>query len=138
MPFSCGGNGAEKTAVTFVEHMLDGNAKKCTELMCEDLVDMAGYETKKLFINAFDKKLDLMIDEYKDQYGKRWKYNVSVIDSYDYEPEDYHDIEDELVVVVLEIEHKGGGLFKDKDGTDEFTLIMTKFDEKWLVYDFSF
>ena len=139
LPFLSNSNGAEKAAVTFVESMLDGNSQKCTKLMCDDLIDMAGYETEKLFINAFEKKLDILIEAYKDKYGKSWNYKVSVIDSFDYTPEYYeYEGDGELVKVVLEIEHEGGGLFKDKEGTDEFELIMEYSNCKWLVYDFPF
>ena len=54
-------NGAEAVAVEFVENMLDGDAEKCANLMCDDLIAIAGYDTKKLFINAFEKKLDELI-----------------------------------------------------------------------------
>ena len=138
------GNGAEETAQKFVEHMLDGNAEKCTSLMHDDLIDVAGYETKKLFINAFEKKLDSMIDNYKDKYGRIWRYDVRIIDSFNvdvYDAVDYspqYTEEGAVVKVVLEIGHKGGGLFKDKEGTDEISLIMVCYNGEWLVYDFPF
>lgn len=138
------GNGAEGTAQKFVEHMLDGDAEKCTSLMHDDLIKVAGYETEKLFVNAFEKRLDSMIENYKDKYGRRWSYDVVVIDSFnvdvydalDYTPEYVE--EGTVVKVVLEIEHKGGGLFKDKEGTDEISLIMACYDGEWIVYDFPF
>ena len=139
MPFGNSNNSAEKSAISFVEHMLDGDAQKCTELMCDDLIDMAGYESKKLFTNAFQKKLDALIETYEDKYGKSWDYNVSVIDSFEYTPEYYeYEGEGELMKVVLKIEHEGGGLFKDKEGADEIPLIMAYSDGEWLVYDFPF
>ena len=137
-------NGAEETAQRFVEYMLDGNAKKCTALMHDDLIDVAGYETKKLFVNAFEKTLDSMTDTYKDKYGRSWSYDVVVIDSFDVDVYDAFDYtleyaeEGTFVKVVLEIKHKGGGLFNDKEGTDEFSLIMAYYNGEWLVYDFPF
>lgn len=138
------GNGSEKTAQQFVEYMLCGNARKCTSLMHNDLIDVASYETKKLFINAFDKSLDSIIDEYKDTYGRNWRYDVVVIDSFsvdvydafDYTPE--YAEEGTFIKVVLEIKHSGGGLFNNKEGSDEVSLIMIHCDGKWLVYDFPF
>ena len=138
------GSKAEETAQKFVEHMLDGDAKKCTDLMCADLIDATGYETKKIFTNALEKTLDSMIDTYKDKYGRSWSYDVVVIDSFnvdvydviDYTPE--YAEEGTFVKVVLEIEHKGGGLFNDKEGTDEISLIMACYNGEWLVYDFPF
>lgn len=144
LPISNSTTNAEETAQKFVEHMLDGNAEKCTSLMCDDLISVAGYETKKLFINAFEKQLDSMIDAYKDKYGRSWSYNVVVIDSFNVDVYDAIDYIQEyaeagtVVKVVLEIEHKGGGLFKDKEGTDEVSLIMVCYDGEWLVYDFPF
>lgn len=137
LPFGNSNNDAEKSAITFVEHMLDGDAKKCTELMCDDFIDMAGYESTKLFTNAFQKNLDTLIETYEDKYGKSWDYKVSVIDSFEYTPEYYeYEGDGELMKVVLKIEHEGGGLFKDKKGTDEIPLIMQYSDGEWLVYDF--
>lgn len=134
-------NGADRTAIAYVEYMLDGDAKKCTALMCDDLIDVAGYETKKLFINEFDKTLDAMIDSYKDKYGNRWSYKVTVIDSFAVDAFDAFDYsldyeeEGKLVKVVLEVTHKGGGLFKETDGTETFELIMKNDNGDWLVYD---
>lgn len=132
---------AEGTAKKFIEHMLDGNAKKCTSLMHDDLIETAGYKTEKLFINAFDKTLDSITDIYKDKYGWGWDYEVTVIDSFNVDIYDSYDYKKEyteegsVVKVVLEVEHKGGGLFNSKEGTDTFELIMKKADGKWLVYD---
>ncbi len=132
-------NDAEAVAGEFLQNMLDGDAEKCAELMCDDLIAMSEYETKKLFINAFDKKLDSLIETYKDKYGKLWTYEISVIDSFEYTPEYYaYEGDEELVKIVLEIGHKGGGLFKDKEGTDEFEVVMGNIDGEWLVYDFPF
>lgn len=138
------GNGAEETAQKFVEYMLDGNAQKCTSLMHDDLIDVAGYGTKKLFVNAFDKTLDSLVDEFEDKYGRNWSYdvvvidsfNVDVYDSFDYTPE--YAEEGKFVKVVLEIRHSGGSLFNSKEGADEVSLIMTHYNGKWLVYDFPF
>lgn len=135
LPFA-NSNKAEKVSIEFVESMLDGDAKKCVKLMSDDLIAMADYETEKLFINAFDKKLDALIESCKDKYGKRWKYEVSVIDSFEYIPEYYeYEGNGELFKVVLEIEHKGGGLFNKKEGKDEIELIVERKGNKCLVYD---
>lgn len=136
------GNGAEKSAQNFVEHMLDGKAKKCTALMDEDLIALAGYRTKRQFINAYDNTLDSLIDGYKDQYGQRWHYDVVVIDSFAVDIFDSQDYASNAakegvgVRVVLEINHKGGRLFNPKKGTTTIDLIMKKTSGKWLVYDF--
>ena len=132
--FTDSNNGAEKAAIQFAEAMFDADAKKCTNLMCDDLIEMSNYETKKLFINALEKQLESNQDEYIDTYGKRWKYEVSVVDSFEYEP--YYDCDENLVKVVLKVEHKGSGLFNKKEGEEEIELIMVERTGKWLVYDF--
>ena len=132
--FVDGNNGAEKTAVKFTEAMLDVDAKKCADLMCDDLIEMSNFETKKLFINALEKQLESNQDEYIDTYGKRWKYEVSVIDSFEYEP--FYDCDEDLIKVVLKVEHKGSGLFNEKEGEEEIELILVERNGKWLVYDF--
>ena len=144
-------NTAEGTAQTFVQKLLDGDADKCAELMNDDLITEAGYETKKLFVHAFDKKLDTLIEKYEKKYGSSWSYELRVIDSFDYNPvldilglpPSYLDeVESELesqsycheyVKVVIAIDYKGGGLFKEKEGSEELELIMEKIDEDWLV-----
>ena len=126
-------NNAELVAHSFVEAILDADAKKCADLMCDDLIEMSNYETKKLFINALEKQLESAKDEYIDTYGKRWKYKVSVVDSFEYEP--FYDCDEDLVKVVLKVEHKGSGLFNEKEGEEEIELIMVERNGKWLVYD---
>lgn len=132
-------NKAELAALRFIESMLDGDADECVDLMCEDLISLSNYETKKLFIHDFDKKLDILIDNYKEKYGSRWKHEVVIIDSYDYQlnsDEDFDDSESDLMKVVLEIKHEGRGIFKEKEGAEEVQLIMKNTDGQWLVYDF--
>lgn len=131
--FTDSNNGAEKAAVQFTEAMLDANAKKCANLMCDDLIEMSNYETKKIFVNALEKQLETAKDEYIDTYGKRWKYKISVVDSLEYEP--FYGSDEELIKVVLKVEHKGSGLFNEKDGEEEIELIMVERNGKWLVYD---
>ena len=135
LPFGGGKNAAESVALKFTEAMYKGDAEKCVSLMCDDLIELSGYETEKLFINAFDNECDSIIDICKDIYGDDWKYEVSVIDSFEYTPP--YDCDEELVKVVLKIEHKGVVWFNEKEGDEEMGLIMVKRDGKWLVYDFN-
>ena len=130
-------NEAEETAVKFIENMLEGKAEKCVDLMADELIAMSDYETKKLFAHALEETLDASIESYKGKYGKRWKCEVCVIDSFDYEPEYYiYEGDGKLVKVVLEVEHTGSGLFNDKEGKEEMSIIMELSDGEWLVYDF--
>lgn len=131
--FTDSNNSAEKVAVKFTEAMLDADAKTCADFMCDDLIEISNYETKKLFINALEKQLESAKDEHIEKYGKRWKYEVSVIDSFEYEA--FYDCNEDLVKVVLKVEHKGSGLFNKKEGEEEIELIMVERNGKWLVYD---
>ena len=126
-------NDAELSACNFVEAMFDADAKTCADFMCDDLIEISNYETKKLFINALEKQLESAKDEHIEKYGKRWKYEVSVIDSFEYEA--FYDCDEDLVKVVLKVEHKGSGLFNKKEGEEEIELIMVERNGKWLVYD---
>ena len=127
------GSDVELVAIDFVEAMLDADAKTCADFMCDNLIEISNYETKKLFINALEKQLESAKDEHIEKYGKRWKYEVSVIDSFEYEP--FYDCDEDLVKVVLKVEHKGSGLFNKKEGEEEIELIMVERNGKWLVYD---
>lgn len=126
-------NDAELAACNFVEAMFDADAKKCANLMCDDLIEMSNYETKKLFINTLEKQLESVKDKYIDDYGKRWRYEVNVVDSFEYKP--FYDCNEDLIKVVLKVEHKGSGLFNKKEGEEEIELIMVERNGKWLVFD---
>lgn len=130
-------NGAENTAVKFVENMYGGNGEECAKLMSEQFIDSTDYETEKLFIKAFDDSLDNIVEEYQDKYGKRWKYEVSVIDCFEYTSMgDEFEYEGTPMKVVICIEHMGKGLFNEKEGEEEVTIIMAKENGKWRVFDF--
>ena len=80
---------------------------------------------------------------YKDKYGDSWKYKVKVIDSYDVdfsEIEDYIEItdfvSDSMKEVAISIEHKGGGWFNDKEGTEDMVITCIKLGRKWYVLYF--
>ena len=128
-----GSNELEKTAIIFVEAMLDGDADKCTDLMCDELIESSGYESEKLFTRALQQTLDSIIDDYKNEFGNRWKYTVTVIDVLEYSS--LYDGE-EMKKVILQIDHKSRSIFNKKEATEDFVLIMTNIDGKWLVYDF--
>ena len=134
-----GGKSAEKTAKNFVESMLDGDAKKCVSLLTDDAVEQTGSATRKILINTMDDALEGLVEEYKDKYGNSWKYKVTAIDSYEYTYEYYNGgYIGDAVKVVVEIQHKGGGLFDDEEGEETETLVLVKEGRKWLVAGFAF
>ena len=133
LPFAIGKGGAETVAVNFMEAMYKGDAEKCVSFMCDELIELSGHETKKLFINAMKKQYSSLIDTYKKEYGNDWKYEIDVIDSFEYTPP--YDCDEELIKVVLSIKHKGKVWFNEKEGEEEIELAMVERDGKWLVYD---
>ena len=126
-------NDVESIAVQFLGYMLDGDADKCTDLMCDELIESSGYESEKLFTRALQQTLDSIVDDYKNEFGKRWKYTVTVVDVLDYSS--FYE-GDDMKKVVLQIDHKSRSIFNNKEGTEDFVLIMTLIDGEWLVYDF--
>lgn len=128
-----GGKGPEKVAKSYMNAILDGDAKKVVKLTSDETIESSGIETKKLFINYMEKELDDAIEYYEDKYGDNWKYKVKVIDSYDCSDEMLED--GKFVVVFLEVNHKGSGWLNDKEGTEEFELILKKEGGKWKFYE---
>lgn len=141
--FLGGSRSAEDTAKKFVESSFEGDAKKVVSLMSDITIEESPYQTKKLLIHATEKVLESRRERYKDTYGKKWKYKVKVIDSYDADLSDIEDyveindyIYDNIKDVVISVEHKGSGWFNDKEGSENFTVRCVKQGRKWYVlYD---
>ena len=134
-------NKAESNAVKFIDYMYAGNAQKATDLIFDDVLAAAiatgGYETESVFVYAFEKELDDLIEGYQEEYGKKWKYEINIIDSYEKNaPEGYTDYE--VMEVALEIKHEGRKFFFFKiDGTEELKIQMIKKDNTWYVLSWS-
>ena len=77
----------------------------------------------------------------KEKFGKKWKYDIEIIDSYEYEPTDSIDLDSlegkELKEVAYEITYKGKGLFNDKDGEESGTFLLVKEGNKWYIVNFN-
>lgn len=138
-----GGRSAEDTAQQFVEAILDGDAKTATKLTSDITIEKSNYTTRKLYAHALEESLKETRERYKDKYGDSWKYKVKVIDSYDvdfFEIEDYIEITDfvseSMKEVAISIEHKGGGWFNDKEGTEDMVITCIKLGRKWYVLYF--
>ena len=129
---------SEKIAKKYVESMLSGNASKTVSYMSKYCVSESEYETKKLFTNALDEKIDEAIDIYKDKYGSNWDYEVDVIDSVEYSTSEYPELceyydFDGIMKVYLEVKHTGGLFFTHKEETEEFEVLLAKEDGDWVV-----
>ena len=129
---------SEKIAKKYVESLLDGNASKAVSYMSKYSVSESPYDTKKLFTNALDKKLDEATEKYKDEYGSNWDYKIDVIDSIEYQTDEYKELCDYyefegIIMVYLEVEHTGGLFFTHKEETEEFEVLLAKEDGEWVV-----
>ena len=131
-------NQAEKNAIKFMEYQYEGNAQKFIDLMLDELVEefisSGGYKTEEVLVYAWEKELYNDIENYKDEYGKKWKYTISVIDSYEIESlEDFPDCK--CMEVVLKIEHEGKKLiFFPKNGSEEIKIQLINKDDVWYVF----
>lgn len=127
-----GGNSPKNVSRDFLDAMYSGNAKKCVSLMSDDLVlkmqKQNGIDTKKLVISRMQGNLDKEIENYKDKYGKKWKYDIEIVDCYE---------KNGLTKVAFEVHFKGKVLFKQKEGSQKGTLILVKSGTKWYIDEFS-
>lgn len=129
---------SEKIAKKYVESMLAGDAGKAVSYMSKHSVSESPYDTKKLLINALDKKLDDAIEEYKEEYGSLWDYEVDVIDSVEYSAVEYYELceyydFEGIIIVYLEVKHTGGLLFTHKEESEDFEVLLAKEDGEWVV-----
>lgn len=135
-------NKAEANAVKFLEYKYDGNAQKCIDLLLDELVAEAivayGYETEDVLVYALDKQLDNSIEIYQEEYGKKWKYEISIIDSYEITaPEGFSEYE--CMEVLLNVQFEGRKLlFFKVDGSEEIKVQMIKKNNTWYVLGASF
>lgn len=128
----------EKVAKSYIESILQGDAEKAVSYMSKYTVSESLYETKKLLINALEKKLNQSIDSYKDKYGSNWEYEIVVIDSVEYSVDEYketcnHYGFERIMMVYLEVKHTGGLFFTRKEESEEFEVLLAREDGKWVV-----
>lgn len=139
------GRSAEKTAKQALEAMHENDASKFVSLMCDETIeyqmDTRGTKTKKLFIKEYENTFENFQSQMKDKFGKRWKYDIEIIDSYDYEPSDNIDLDSldgkELKEVAYEIKYKSKGLFNNEEGTESGTFLLVKEGNKWYIVNFN-
>ena len=130
-------NMAEANAVTFLENYYDGDAQKCVDLILDELVAEIivadGYGTEDVLGYALEKALDSSIEEYRDEYGKKWKYEITIIDSYKIEsPEGFSEYE--CMSVLLNVQFEGRKLlFFKVEGSEEKEVQMIKKNGTWYV-----
>lgn len=135
-------NKAESNAVKFLEYKYEGKTQKFVDSILDEVVKemivAGGYETENILVYALDKEMQNSIDGYKDEYGKKWKYDISIIDSYAIPaPEDFSECE--CMEVVLNVQHEGRKfLFFKVDGTEEVKIQMIQKEDSWYVWSVSF
>ena len=125
------GDSPKSVSKDFLEAMYSGNAKKCVSLMSDDLISKIqkenGLDTKKLVIKTMQGNLDKEIENFKDKYGKKWKYDIEIVDCYE---------KDGITKVAFEVHFKGKGLFKQKEGKEKGNLTIVKSGIKWQIDKF--
>ena len=143
--FLCGGRSAEKTTKQALKAMHEGNASKYVSLMYDDVVEYQmesnDVKTKKLFVKEYEKAFDSIQSKMVDKYGKKWKYKIEIIDSYDSEAPESMEIDSlsgkNFKEVAYEVTYTGKGFLKEKEGTDEGTFLLVEKKNKWYIVDFN-
>ena len=131
----------ESRAAKFIECLYDGDASGFVDLMLDELVEaeMAnrGCETKALLVYSIEKDLNTIIESMVADFGKSWKYEVSVVDSYELKTSgDFSAYE--IREIVLRVEHSGRKLlFFKKSDFEEMKVQMIKMDNTWYVLDWT-
>ena len=135
-------NMAEVNATKFLEYRYEGNAQKYVDLMLDELV--AEYmlarkcETEDVLVYAVNKDLESSIEDYQEEYGKKWKYEISIIDSYEITaPEKFSEYECMEVLLNVQFEGRKFLIFK-VDGSEEIKIQMIQKNGVWYVLGTSF
>ena len=134
-------NKPEQCAVKFIESMYEGDAEAWVGLLFDDVLngDMIanGYATEELYVYAIEKAFDELIDAQKSVHGKKWEYEISVIDSYVVEsPEEFKDYE--IMEIYVKVEHTGKKLlFFKTNELEEMKIQVINKDGHWFVIDWS-
>ncbi|MBQ8868834.1 MAG: hypothetical protein IJ027_03840 [Oscillospiraceae bacterium] len=143
--FLFGGRSAEKTAKQALEAMHENDAKKFVSLMCDEAVEYQmnnrGINSKKVFVKEYEEVFDTFQAQMKEKFGKKWKYDIEIIDSYDYESTEYIYLESlegrELKEVAYEVSYESKGLFNDEEDSESGTFLLVKEGNKWYIVNFS-
>ena len=132
-----GGRSAEKTAEEFLTAMHEADAKKMVSLMCDELIESANADSKKVLIKQLEDSLENSMEKIRDEYGEKVTCNVEIIDVYKYTPSLNSTFEgEEMLEAAYSITYKGKGLFKKDEGQTDGELQLVKRGHKWFVADF--
>ena len=132
-----GCRGAEKTAEEFLMAMHEADAKKMVSLMCDELIESANADSKKVLIKQLEDSLENSMEKIRDEYGEKVTCNVEIIDVYKYTPSLNSTFEgEEMLEAAYSITYKGKGLFKKDEGQTDGELQLVKRGHKWFVADF--
>lgn len=138
------GRSAESTTKQALKAINNNKPSKFVSLMCDEAVEYQmeekGLKTKKLLINEYEETFDTFQDEMKEKIGNKWKCDIKIIDSYDYEAPSYLDASvlegKPLKEVAYEVTYKAKGLFNNKEETDSGTFLLVKEGNKWYIVNF--
>ena len=138
------GRGVEKTTKQALKALHENKPSKFISLMHDEAVEYQmedrNLATKKLLKKEYENIFDNFQTQMKEKYGKNWKYDIEIIDSYDYEPSDSVDLSTlegkKIKEVAYEITYSGKSLFKDEEGTERGTFLLVKEGNKWYIINF--
>lgn len=138
-------NDYKATVEQYVEAYVAGDAKKIVALMPKEYVkaaiDNGDYDSKSDMIDDYQKVLDYSIEAFDEYFGKRWKYDISIIDTYEYSADEvdmylyYNDYAnmDAAVDSIMEVSYMLSIYSNKEEGSTTETLILFEIDGKWYV-----
>ena len=145
--FSCssGKSNAEKVASDYIKASYKGDTKKMADLTSDLTIEASGCKSKKLYANQIDSKYQSIAQQIEDTYGDKFKFKVSVVDSYD-DVYDYYDNDGitslNVTVVVIRADLSGkketflGLGSKEVNNTENWKVTMVEENGKWKVLRF--
>lgn len=137
-----GGRSPEKTTEQFLEAMHECDASKFVSLCCDELIENANVESKKVFIKQVETSLEADMQKLKDKYGDKYKYDIEIIDSYEYIPSEYSEYmsqfsDEDMVEVAFVVNYEGKGWLNEKEGEDSGEIQLIKRGRKWYIASFN-
>lgn len=138
-------NDYEATVEQYVEAYVEGDAKKMVALMPKEYIKAAindgDYYSKSDMIDDYQEMLDYSIEAFDEYFGKRWKYDMNIIDAYEYSADEvdmymyYNDYANMSSVVdrIIEVSYTLSIYSNKEEGSTTETLILFEINGEWYV-----
>lgn len=139
--FLLSGRSAEKTSKQAIEAMHENKPSKFVSLMCDETIEhqleSKELKTKRLLIKEYENIFDSFQEEMSDTFGRRWKYDAEIVETYDYETSEIANLRlsgnHKLKEIVYEINYTGKD---DIESTESCTFVLIKKANKWYIVSF--